>query len=64
MKKRIHKKIRRRTQQESTSGEELKTEIIPTVKSLTQKIISVVKELSTAQYAWCRDDTELHTWYT
>ena len=37
-KERIHKKkIRRRTKQESILGEELKTEIIPVVKSLTQK---------------------------
>ena len=38
MKKWIHKKkIRRRMKQESIHGEELKTEIIPMVKSLTQK---------------------------
>ena len=49
--------------QESIHGEELKTEIIPVVKSLKQKIISLVKELNTAQYAWCRDETELYTWY-
>ena len=35
----------------SIHGEELTTEIIP-----------VVKELNTAQYAWCRDDTELYVW--
>ena len=35
----------------SIHGEELKIEIIP-----------MVKELNTAQYAWCRDDTELHVW--
>ena len=32
----------------SICGEELKTEIIP-----------VVKELNTAQYGWCTDDTDL-----
>ena len=38
MKKRIYKKkIRRRTKQESIHGEELKTEIIPVVKSFAQK---------------------------
>ena len=35
----------------SICGEDLKTEIIP-----------MVKELNTAQYAWCRDDTELYVW--
>ena len=35
----------------SIPGEELKTDIIP-----------ILKELNTAQYGWCRDDTELYVW--
>ena len=43
-------------------GEERNTKMISVVKDLTQEIIPMVKELNTAQYAWCRDDTELYTW--
>ena len=31
-------------------------------EELNTKVISVVKKLNTAQYAWCRDDTELYMW--
>ena len=34
------------------------------MKNLQQEEIPVVKEDNTAQYAWCRDDTELYTWWT
>ena len=43
-------------------GEELKTKMISVVKNLKQEIIPMVKELNTAQYSRCRDDTELYTW--
>ena len=46
----------------TTCGEELNTKMILVVKNLKQEIIPVVKEFNTAQYAWCRDDTELYTW--
>ena len=60
----IHKNKIRRMMQESICGEELKNRNNNCGEELnTIKIISVVKELNTAQYAWCRDDIELHTWY-
>ena len=48
MKKMMHKKrIKRRAKQE-IHGKAPEMEIIP-----------VVKELNTAQYAWCRDNTDV-----
>ena len=56
--KMMHKKrIRRRVKQE-IHGEAPETETIPMVKNLIQ-IMPVVKELNTAQYAWCRDNTNV-----
>ena len=34
------------------------------VKNLKQENNTHGEELNTAQYAWCRDDTELYMWQT